>query len=283
MTEAYFSRTVPGALRKMGASLFFPWLRRWDFKAGQRPNAFIANSEFVARRISRIYRRTSTVLYPPVDVDRFIPKDKPGGEYFVTLGRLVPYKNLGKIARAFTDLSHRLVIVGDGPGRKELESIVQGRRNIEWHRWVSDAEWAEILRKARAFVFMAEEDFGIAPVEAQAAGVPVIAWGKGGVLETVKSLEGKEDPLESQGAQNDATGLFYGTPTSEGLREGVETFVRIEERFDPKAIRKNAERFSRETFRIEYEKFVREEWSRHEEGEVLSGIWESEIRKEEPS
>ena len=272
MTEAYFSRSMPGQIKKMAASLFLPSLRRWDRMAGQRPNAFIANSEFVAGRIARIYRRSSTVIYPPVDVGRFVPKEKPGGEYFVTMGRLVPYKNIQKIAEAFVGLPHRLVIAGAGPGGQDLERTIRGQKNIEWLGRVSDEEWGRMLEKARAFVFMAEEDFGIAPVEAQAAGVPVIAWGKGGVLETVWGLQegGRVDEGRGESSAGDApegslemSGLFYREPTVNALRGAIEMFSRLEDLFDPRASRENAARFSPEIFREKFGNFVRESWERH--------------------
>ena len=120
MTEAYFSRSFPGTVKKAAASLFLTPLRQWDYIAGQRPDAFMANSGFVARRISKIYRRRSTVIHPPVDVQRFIPKTRPGGEFFVTLGRLVPYKKIDRIVSAFAGSPHKLCVVGD-PGKRRPE------------------------------------------------------------------------------------------------------------------------------------------------------------------
>ena len=268
LTEAYFSRSLPGRLRRAGASLLLPGLRRWDYAAGQRPDAFMANSEFVAERIGRIYRRRATVVHPPVDVRRFATKETAGGEYFVTLGRLVPYKNIGTIAEAFRGLSHRLVIVGDGPGAKDLDLRIRGQKNIEWLRWISDREWGAILQKARAFLFMAEEDFGIAPVEAQAAGVPVIAWRRGGALETVEGIE-REDGEERRDSTTRASGLFYEEPSPGALGLAIEAFLRVEHRFDPGAIRRNAERFSSEIFRKNYRKFVGDHLSLRQEGRSL--------------
>ncbi|MHB8370737.1 MAG: glycosyltransferase [Leptospirales bacterium] len=268
MTEAYFSRSLGGRLKRVAASLFLPALRRWDRQAGQRPSAYMANSRFVADRIERLYGRSSTVVYPPVDVERFSPKTSPGGDCFVTMGRLVPYKNIGRIAEAFAGLPHRLVVVGDGPGARDLERILRGRKNVEWLRRVSDFEWAAILAKARAFLFMAEEDFGIAPVEAQAAGVPVIAWGRGGVLETVRGGSADAWRMERNERIVDASGLFYGEPTPDALREAIGTFETLEDRFDPRAVRRNAEQFSREIFRERYGRFVKDAWGRHEREEL---------------
>ena len=258
MTEAYFSRSMPGQIKKMAASLFLPSLRRWDRMAGQRPNAFMANSRFVADRIKKVYGRSSTVIHPPVDVERFETKPSPGGEYFVTMGRLVPYKRVDRIVKAFQSLPYRLLVIGNGPEEKKLEPLLQGKKNIEWIRWVSDREWGEVLKKARAFLFMAEEDFGITPVEAQAAGVPVIALGRGGALGTVKGIVATDFGAEER--ERGASGLFFRDPTPESLVEAVKIFVQNEGSFLPGAARRSAERFSLERFREGYRRFVDSQW-----------------------
>ena len=263
MTEAYFSRSLSGTLKRAAATPFLTSLRQWDYVAGQRPDAFMANSGFVSRRISKIYRRRSTVIHPPVDVSRFVPKKTPGGEYLVTLGRLVPYKEIDKIVAAFAGSPHKLCVVGDGPGRAMIQSLIRGQGNIEWKPWVSDSEWGSILQKARAFVFMAEEDFGIAPIEAQAAGVPVIACRRGGVLESVQSVDiaRTDDPDEID--WESASGFFYEDPSPDSLRQAIESFVKLEDRFVPLASRRNAERFSDQVFRDLYGRFVWDQWKRH--------------------
>ena len=258
MTEAYFSRSMPGQIKKMAASLFLPSLRRWDRMAGQRPDAFMADSRFVADRILRIYGRSSTVIFPPVATDRFETKSSPGGEYFVTMGRLVPYKRVDVIVKAFQSLPYRLLVIGSGPEEKKLAPLLQGKKNIEWIRWVSDREWGEVLKKARALLFMAEEDFGITPVEAQAAGVPVIALGRGGALETVKGIVATD--LGAEERDGGASGLFFPEPTPDSLAEAVEIFVQNEESFLPGAARTSAERFSVESFRKKYRVFVEDHW-----------------------
>ena len=258
MTEAYFPRSMPGQIKKMAASLFLPSIRRWDRMAGQRPDAFMANSRFVADRIQRIYGRSSTVIFPPVETDRFEMKSSPGGEYFVTMGRLVPYKRVDVIVKAFRSLPYRLLVIGSGPEEKELAPLLQGQKNIEWIRWVSDREWGEVLKKARAFLFMAEEDFGITPVEAQAAGVPVIALGRGGALETVRGIVATD--LGAEERDGGPSGLFFPEPTAESLAEAVEIFVQNEESFLPGAARTSAERFSVEKFQEKYRIFVEDHW-----------------------
>ena len=258
MTEAYFSRSMPGQIKKMAASLLFPSLRRWDRMAGQRPNAFMANSRFVADRIKKVYGRSSTVIPPPVDIRRFEMKSAPGGEYFVTMGRLVPYKRADRIVKAFQSLPYRLLVIGNGPEEKKLEPLLQGKKNIEWIRWVSDREWGEVLKGARAFLFMAEEDFGITPVEAQAAGVPVIALGRGGALETVMGIVATD--FGSEERDGEESGLFFREPTPESRAEAVKIFVQNEGSFLPGAARRSAERFSLERFREGYRRFVDNQW-----------------------
>jgi glycosyltransferase involved in cell wall biosynthesis len=220
----------------------------------------MANSRYVADRIARIYGRLSTVVPPPVDVGRFVTKPFPGGEYFVTMGRLVPYKNVDRIVQAFYDLPHSLLVIGDGPGKKTLEPLLRGRKNIEWIPWISDREWGEVLAKARAFLFMAEEDFGITPVEAQAAGVPVIALGRGGALETVKGIFMTGEKTEEPPGEG-TSGLFFREPTPGSLREAVAFFIKYEEKFLPEAARRAASRFSPEAFRRHYQGFVDERWN----------------------
>ena len=258
MTEAYFSRDPSGRLKRAAASLFLPSLRRWDLRAGQRPDAFMANSRFVARRIETLYGRSSTLIPPPVDVDRFVPKKSSGGEYFVTMGRLVPYKNVDRIVEAFRGSPHRLLVIGNGPGRDRIASLLRGQWNMEWIPWIADKDWGRVLEKARAFVFMAEEDFGITPVEAQAAGVPVIALGRGGALETVVGRMNPEEGETGWSVEEEATGLFFHDPTPDSLRKAVDEFVANEDAFRPESARKNAERFGTRIFRESFRVFVSE-------------------------
>ena len=145
------------------------------------------------------------------------------------------------------------MVVGDGPGRNRIEDLLRGQRNIRWLPYITDQEWGDLLQKARAFLFMAEEDFGIAPLEAQAAGVPVIAWGAGGILETVPGL--KTEDVNRSGISG-PVGVLYADPTPDALSQAVHFFVEREEMFQPEAARKNAGRFSRALFRTRYQSFV---------------------------
>ena len=219
-------------------------IRLWDVVASNRVDYFLSNSKFVASRINKIYRREATVLYPPVDTDKFNVIEKKE-DYFITGSRLVPYKRIDLIVAAFAAMpDKRLVVIGDGPEMEKIKSIARRHTNIEILGYQPDGMVKKYM-EARAFVFAAKEDFGIVPVEAQACGTPVIAYGKGGATETV--IDGK-------------TGVLFAQQTIEGLREGIERFLKIESSFDPTIIRKNAERFSKERFKEEFKKFVEEKW-----------------------
>lgn len=220
------------------------YLRLWDSAAANRVDAYLANSSYVARRIEKVYRRRAQVIHPPVNVQRYRP-DLPREDFFVCVSRFVPYKRVALIVETFTSLGKPLVVIGDdtekaqrlaGPNVKLL-----GRQPAE--------VVADHLQRARAFVFAAEEDFGIAPVEAQAAGCPVIAYGLGGVLETII---GWPDP--------EPTGVFFDAPSPEALKAAVEIFEANETKFEPKACRRNAERFGRERFQREFRAAVEDLW-----------------------
>ena len=207
-------------------------LRQWDVRSANGVDLFIANSSYVARRIRKCYRRESVVVPPPVDVAGFVPGGTRSGAYFAA-SRMVPYKRMDLIAAAFARMpARRLVIAGDGPERARVEAAAGGAANIEFCGAVSDAEMIQRMQEARAFVFAAEEDFGIMLVEAQACGTPVIAFGRGGARDIL---------------QEPATGVFFGEQTPDAIVAAVEGFEAIE--IDPVACRDNAERFSRAAFR----------------------------------
>jgi len=230
-------------LRSVLARWMLHKLRIWDVRTAHGVDEFVANSRFIARRIKKVYGRDARVIYPPVDVDRFaLRSDK--SDYYVIVGSLVPYKKVDLLVRAFGELKgHRLVVIGDGPERRTVEACAG--KNVEILGFQPDEVVREYVGNARAFVFAAEEDFGIAPVEAQACGTPVIAFGKGGALETVVDGE---------------TGLFFGEQTVESIVNAVRRFDDVRDQFDPETIRRNAERFSEERFRREFAAFVCDAW-----------------------
>ena len=223
-------------------------LRDWDRRVSPRVTHFVANSAFIAQRIARCYDREATVIYPPVDVRFFTPGE--GGaepaerDYYLAASRWVPYKRMDLVAAAFRDLpARRLVIAGDGP------EAVRVRRaagpNVEFVGEVPRERLRDLLRGARAFVFAAEEDFGILPVEAQACGTPVIAYGRGGALETVRDVE-----------NGTATGMFFGEQTAEAIAAAVRAFDQKLPTLRAAECRANAERFAAERFRTEFAAFV---------------------------
>jgi len=235
---------LKGGLKSFIVRAIFHYIRLWDQSSAIRVNEFIANSHYIAHRIQKCYNRPATVIYPPVDVDKFSVSPVKDG-YFITVSRLVPYKRIDLTIQAFNELKLPLVIVGDGPSRKQLEKI--SCKNITFVGHLEEDELAGYLRKARAFVFSAEEDFGIVNVEAQASGIPVVALGRGGALETVIK---------------DKTGLFFYKQDVPSIIAAVKEFLSKEHTFDPAVIRKNAELFPRSRFEREFKKFVDEAWEK---------------------
>jgi glycosyltransferase involved in cell wall biosynthesis len=218
-------------------------MRLWDYRTAAGVDDFIANSHFVARRIGKFYRREAAVIYPPVDIETFSPGDGKQ-DYYVTASRLVPYKRVDLVVEAFTGMpGRRLVVIGDGPEVRRVAA--KAGPNIELLGQQPLAVLRDHLQQARAFVFAAEEDFGIAPVEALACGTPVIAYGKGGVLETV---DGPDCAAP--------TGVFFYDQTLSAIQEAVERFERDDTRFSPLACRASALRFAAETFRRRLSAYV---------------------------
>lgn len=230
-----------GVVKGTIARQVLKFLRKWDLNTVSRVDHFIANSKFVAERIERIYGRESTVIYPPVATHEFTP-GKEKEDFFLTVSRLVSYKRVDLIVEAFNQMpTKRIKIVGDGPELSKLRGMA--RNNIEFLEFQSQDELKKLFSYAKGFVFAAEEDFGIAPVEAQSAGTPVIAFGKGGARETV--IDGK-------------TGLFFLEQTAASLVTALERFESID--WDTSAIRAHAEQFGVERFRKEFKKFVDQQW-----------------------
>lgn len=216
-------------------------LRLWDVISSNRVDAFIANSDFIRRRIARCYRREASVIHPPVRVETF-DAQRPRDRFYLAASRLVPYKRMNLIVEAFSRTPERpLIVIGEGPEFKRLSRLAAP--NVTLLGFQSDAVLKDHLERCRAFVFAAEEDFGILPVEAQAAGAPVIAFGKGGVLETVIPVGSDLD--------RPATGVFFDHQTPEALLEALERFEALEGHFDAAALRRHAERFSEARFHAE--------------------------------
>jgi len=221
---------------------FLTWLRQWDRLAADRVDHFIAISKAVRRRIAKIYRRDSTIIYPPIDTKRFEPSTKTD-DYYLMVGRLVPYRRIDVLIEAFNKLDLPLVIAGAGRDRQRLESL--SGPTIEFLGYVPDNELPQLMARCRAFMFPGEEDFGIAPLQAMAAGRPVIAYAAGGALETV--LPG--------------TGSLF-------AEQNVEAIINAVERFDPDAIsqtfvREHAKKYDIAVFERQFSKFVEQKMAIH--------------------
>lgn len=238
LQEQYLEEAGLRGPKAWAARAVLHYIRMWDRASSDRVDHYATLSHYVARRIKRIYGRDAEVIYPPVDVERFKPAARRG-DHFITVSRLVPYKKTALIARAFRKLGLKLLVVGDGPDREKVKAECGGP--VEFVGRAGDRELEGLLSSARAFVFAAEEDFGIAPVEAQACGVPVVALGKGGAAETV--VDGR-------------TGVLFEEATEASLAEGVERFRSLEARLDPAEARENAARFSVERFKREFSAWV---------------------------
>ncbi len=222
-------------------------IRIWDIRTANGVDDFIANSGFIARRIRKTYRREAEVIYPPVDVSAFSLCDNKDS-FYLTASRMVPYKKMDLIVEAFSSMPDRkLYVIGDGPDFRKIAG--KAASNVILLGYQEFQELREYMQKARAFVFAAEEDFGILPVEVQACGTPVIAYGKGGACETVRGMN-SENP----------TGVFFEEQTIEAIRKAVDLFEEKGEKITATSCRENALRFSNERFRLEFRQFVEQRW-----------------------
>jgi len=237
-------------------SLLARWLlhraRIWDTRTANGVDHFVANSRYIARRIWKAYRREATVIYPPVDVRGFAPVEAKES-FYLTASRLVAYKKVPAIVEAFRALpEQRLVVVGDGADMARVKALAGP--NVEILGYQSTAALRDLMQRAKAFIFAAEEDFGITPVEAQACGTPVIAFGRGGALETIR------------GNGQEPTGLFFGVQTPAAIAKAVREFERRQDEFTAAACHKNAQRFSAAFFCDRYARFVRDRWHEFRDG-----------------
>lgn len=216
----------------------FNKLRLWDKSASRRPDYIFANSNNVKKRIKKYYRRQAKIIYPGIDMSKFYSDKK--GNYFLIVSRLSKYKNIKLAIRTFNELNERLLIIGSGPERKNLEKIAND--NIEFLGFKSDDVVRSYYSRARAFIFPQEEDFGLTPIEAMASGVPVIAYKKGGALETVKE---------------NVSGIFFKKESSQSLKTAIGDFIKNEKRFSQDKIKSQASKFSSKKFRDNFTKSVK--------------------------
>jgi len=230
-----------GALTRFAMRRQIPRIRQWDALSGQRADKLLANSCEVARRIKKVYGREATVLHPPVLTDFFTPKTDPerSDDYYLVVSRLVPYKRIDLAIEACKHLGRKLIVIGDGPQERELKRL--SGPTIRFTGRISDREIREYYRGCRAFLFPGFEDFGMTPVESQACGRPVVAYGKGGVLDSV--IPGK-------------TGIFFEQQTADSLMEGIKNLE--EHDWSSKDIRSHALIFSRDSFHTKLKSFINE-------------------------
>jgi glycosyltransferase involved in cell wall biosynthesis len=247
MQNAYLESSGLKNIKGAAARLLLHYVRNWDVIASMRPDKLLANSGFIAKRIRKIYRRDSHVLYPPVDTDYFTPQE-PREDYYLAASRFVPYKRVDLIAEAFRGMpDKKLIIIGDGPELPRVKHLFGA--NVTWLGYQPTDVLRDHFRRCKAFIFAAKEDFGIMPLEAQACGAPVIAFGEGGATETVRG----------QGCEGQ-TGVFFYQQSVEALQAAISEF----EDKSPilaETCRANAELFSNQRFQKEFLDFVMIAWN----------------------
>jgi glycosyltransferase involved in cell wall biosynthesis len=245
--EVYFNKGTASYSVRIAMKLARPCLQHWDIHSNKDIYAFVANSSFVAERILRYYNRISDVIYPPVDLGRFSASFKDDGFYLLVTA-LVPYKRVDLAIHAFNQLKLPMKIIGGGPEDQRLKALAGP--TITFLGSPSDEEVAAAYAQCRALIFPGEEDFGIVPLEAMASGKPVIAYGKGGALETVVSL------IDAKGNGKYPTGLFFLEQTPKALCDAVLYFENNKDKFDPIRIREHVLSFDRAEFKKKVGEYI---------------------------
>lgn len=253
LREAGLTNNIKGLIAKW----MLHKIRMWDYRTANGVDHFVANSQFIARRIKKVYGRHADVIYPPVDVERFsLCEDKE--DFYFTASRMVPYKRIDVIVDAFKLMpDKKLVVIGDGSEMNKIKK--KAGSNVEILGYQPNDVMTEYMRKAKAFIFAAEEDFGITPVEAQACGTPVIAFGKGGALETIRPY-GEINP----------TGVFFKEQEPMSIKEAVNFFEKNQLMFTSINCRHNALRFSENRFKNEVNNYISEKWELFEKGKKIN-------------
>lgn len=244
-----------GPVTRLALATFRPALRRWDQKTSQVDH-FIAISSYVADRIRRYYGRAANIVHPPVDVSRF-SLSTTIDDFYLVVSALVPYKRVDLAIEAAKRLGRRLIVVGDGPELKRLRRLAVNSQGIELLGWKDDAVVANLFARCRAVIFTAFDDFGIVPLEAAASGRPTIAFGKGGVTDTILDLHHAGD--------KPPTGVFFHEQTVDSLVQALRTFEGAEGEFNPGALRTHAIRFDRPVFKESMARHIERLWQGHSE------------------
>lgn len=245
LTHQYLNEAgLSHGLKSIIVKSILHYIRNWDVASSLRPDYFIANSKYIARRINKLYRREADVIYPPVDTDLF-PVENNKDEYYLTAARFVPYKRVDLIAEAFSQMpDKKLIIIGDGPEAQKIKS--KSAKNVELIGYQKTAELKKYLQKTRAFVFAAEEDFGISVIEAMSCGTPVIAFSKGGTGETV---------IDEQ------TGILFDEQNIASIISAVKRFESKIDSFDAEKLNQYAKQFDRKFFEQNILNFVEKKYN----------------------
>ncbi len=262
--EQYFGKGKSSWLAATAMKFIRGWLQRWDVKTSRRVNHFIANSRHVQKRIKKYYGREAAIIHPPVNTELFTPENKVDkGDYYLILSAFAPYKRLDLAVEAFNQLGHPFFVIGEGQDGKRLKEMA--KPNIQFEGWLDNSQIRSHFARCRAFVFCGEEDFGITLLEAQSMGRPVIAFGRGGALETVipDSQTWKPETEIPQNSTSQPTGVFFYEQTPEALINAIQHFESIESQFDSDAIRKHAQQFDISVYTERMKNFIEEKLVGH--------------------
>ena len=243
----YLNSTGLGYIKRKLMPIVMNYIRNWDSNASQRVDYFISNSRHTANRIKKYYRRSSVVIYPPVDVDQF-KKGIEKSDYYLFLGQLTPYKGAELAVETFNNLEKKLIVIGSGERLSAVKKLAGD--NVKVMGDCSRKEIIDFLSKARALIYPCEEDFGIVPVEAQASGTPVIAYGRGGALETINGVFTGELPTSEN------TGIWFRNKSIEGLSEAIDWFESFETVFSDEQICNYVKHFNKERYKTEMDEFI---------------------------
>ena len=258
--DQYFGTGKSSWLTEKFMNFIRPWLQDWDVKTSRRVNKFIANSRHVQKRIKKYYGKEATVIHPPVDTELFTPTStEERKDYFLTLSAFAPYKRLDLAVEAFNQLGMPFFVIGEGQDEKRLKEMA--KPNIHFEGWLDIAKIRSHFTRCRAFVFCGEEDFGITPLEAQAMGKPIIAFGRGGALETVipDNQSWKPETEIPQAFTSKPTGVFFYEQTPEALINAIKHFESIESQFDSDTIRNHAQKFDGSVYTKRMQNFIQEQ------------------------
>ncbi|HAK38345.1 MAG TPA: hypothetical protein DCM60_08895 [Nitrospina sp.] len=261
--DQYFGRDTSGLIPATVMRILRPWLQRWDARTSRRVDHFIANSGHVRKRIKKYYGQEATVIHPPVDTGLFTPDCEERGDYFLIVSAFAPYKRVDLAVEAFNKLGYSFTIIGEGQDAGPLRKMAGP--NIRFEGWLDNSAIRSHYARCRAFVFCGEEDFGITLLEAQAMGRPVIAFGRGGALETVvpDSQTWKPETGIPQNKISCPTGVFFYEQTSDSLVKAIQHFESVESQFDAETIQRHAAQFDVAVFTDRIRNFIEERLEKH--------------------